>query len=156
MKTAIIYYSYGNNTRSIAKKIGESINADLFEIEPEIPYTKDYNALVDTEEEKMDQQEIVPIKKMNIDWNKYDKVILGTPVWWYAITPPMRSFLEKNKEELNKKTCRAFITNGGWIGHSKEDIENYVPLQSYVNLEFDENTIRKNSQIELENWIKSL
>ena len=57
MKTAIIYYSYGNNTRSIAKNIGESINADLFEIEPEIPYTKDYNALVDTEEEKMDKQE---------------------------------------------------------------------------------------------------
>ena len=62
----------------------------------------------------------------------------------------------KNKEELNKKTCRAFITNGGWIGHSKEDIEKYVLLQSYVNLEFDENTIRRNSQIELENWIKSL
>lgn len=156
MKPAIIYYSYGNNTRSIAKNIGESINADLFEIEPEIPYTKDYNALVDTEEEKMDKQEIVPIKEINIDWNKYDKVILGTPVWWYAVTPPMRSFLENNKEKLNKKTCSAFITNGGWIGHSKEDIENYVPLQSYVNLEFDENTIRKNSQIELENWIKSL
>ena len=38
----------------------------------------------------------------------------------------------------------------------QEDIEKYVLLQSYVNLEFDENTIRRNSQIELENWIKSL
>ena len=43
MKTAIIYYSYGNNTRSIAQKIKENIDADLYEIEPEIPYTKDYN-----------------------------------------------------------------------------------------------------------------
>ena len=76
-------------------------------IEPEIPYTKDDSTLVNMEEEKMDQQEIVP-------------------------------------------------TNEGWIGHFKEDIETYVPLQSYVNLEFDENTIRDNSQIELENWIKSL
>ncbi len=47
MKTAIIYYSFGGNTKKIADIIKEKTNGDLFEIETEKPYTGSYNSIVD-------------------------------------------------------------------------------------------------------------
>lgn len=158
MNTLIIYYSYGNNTRNIATEIKEKLNknVELLEIEPVHPYTMDYQTLVAEEEAKMNDQEIIEIKDMMIDFSKYNRIILGTPVWWYTITPPMRSFLDKYKQELKNKTCDAFFTNGGWLGHSIEEMKEYVHLNSYVNLEFDQHTIRNKSQKDLGTWINNL
>lgn len=95
MKSIIIYYSYGGNTKRIANLIHDKKGYDMVEIKPVVPYTNDYQKLVDEEENKMHQEEVVEIEPIHVDLNSYDRVILGTPVWWYTMTPPIRAFLKK-------------------------------------------------------------
>ena len=95
MRPIIIYYSYGGNTKRIAEDIHEKKVYDMVEIKPVVPYTSDYQKLVDLEESKMTQEELVEIEPINIDLSNYDTIILGTPVWWYTMTPPVRAFLKK-------------------------------------------------------------
>ena len=82
----------------------------MVEIKPVIPYTNDYQKLVDEEENKMHQEEMVEIEPININLSDCDTIILGTPVWWYTMTPPVRSFLKNN--DLTDKTIIPFATNG--------------------------------------------
>ena len=91
MKTLIVYYSYTNNTEKVAKRIAELKKYDILKLEPLIDYSTDYQKVVDEEEAKMDSEEIVELKPINIDLNQYDRIILGTPVWWYTMAPVVRS-----------------------------------------------------------------
>ena len=154
MKILIVYYSYGNNTRNIANIINKEIDADILEINPLKPFTTNYQELVDEYERKMDDKEIIELNDININLEDYDRVILGTPVWWYHITPVLRSFLVKY--DISKKKVYAFITNGGWLGESINDIKEYTNLSQYVNLEFDEDIIRKSSEERLNKFINDL
>ncbi len=152
MKTLIVYYSYTNNTEKVAKKIAELKKYDILKLEPLVDYSTDYQKVVDEEEAKMDSEEIVELKPINIDLNQYDRIILGTPVWWYTMAPVVRSFLHTHN--LNDKQVIVFITNGGWLGHTVNDIKKYCEIESYINLPFNGDKI-KDAQV-LSDWINSL
>ena len=152
MKTLIVYYSYTNNTEKVAKRIAELKKYDILKLEPLVDYSTDYQKVVDEEEAKMDSEEIVELKPINVDLNQYDRIILGTPVWWYTMAPVVRSFLSGNN--LNGKKVIAFITNGGWIGHTVEDIKKYCEIENYINLKFNSDKIQNEKS--LSDWINSL
>ena len=152
MKTLIVYYSYTNNTEKVAKKIAELKKYDILKLEPLVDYSTDYQKVVDEEEAKMDSEEIVELKPINVDLNQYDRIILGTPVWWYTMAPVVRSFLSSNN--LNGKKVIAFITNGGWLGHTVNDIKKYCEVGSYINLKFNGDKIQDEKS--LSDWINSL
>lgn len=152
MKTLIVYYSYTNNTEKVAKKIAELKKYDILKLEPLVDYSTDYQKVVDEEEAKMDSEEIVELKPINVDLNQYDRIILGTPVWWYTMAPVVRSFLSGNN--LNGKKVIAFITNGGWLGHTVEDIKKYCEIENYINLKFNGDKIQNEKS--LSDWINSL
>lgn len=152
MKTLIVYYSYTNNTEKVAKKIAELKKYDILKLEPLVDYSTDYQKVVDEEEAKMDSEEIVELKPINVDLNQYDRIILGTPVWWYTMAPVVRSFLSNNN--LNGKKVIAFITNGGWIGHTVEDIKKYCEIENYINLKFNGDKIQDEKF--LLDWIDNL
>lgn len=152
MKTLIVYYSYTNNTEKVAKKIAELKKYDILKLEPLVDYSTDYQKVVDEEEAKMDSEEIVELKPINIDLNQYDRIILGTPVWWYTMAPVVRSFLSGNN--LNGKKVIAFITNGGWIGHTVKDIKKYCEIENYINLKFNSDKIQDEKF--LLDWIDNL
>lgn len=152
MKTLIVYYSYTNNTEKVAKRIAELKKYDILKLEPLVDYSTDYQKVVDEEEAKMDSEEIVELKPINVDLNQYDRIILGTPVWWYTMAPVVRSFLSSNN--LNGKKVIAFIINGGWIGHTVEDIKKYCEVESHINLKFNGDKIQDEKS--LSDWISSL
>ncbi len=52
---------------------------------------------------------------MEIDWDKYDAVLLGTPVWFGSFAPAMKKFMSIYK--WREKVVYPFVTNGGTIGH---------------------------------------
>ena len=156
MRTAVVYYSYSNNTRRIAEIIAEKLNADILELVPAVPYTYNQEELVKDEEEKMDQQELIELEPFDLDLDFYDRIILGTPVWWYGISPAMRTFLVENKEQLKGKKFYAFITNGGWIGHAVDDLEEHVFLENVVDLQFNNKQLRLNYDKALDEFIKDL
>ena len=152
-KGIIIYYSYGGNTKQIANMIKDQTNFELLELTPKVPYTTNYQQFVDDEKEKMNTKEIIEINDVDIEFNDYDKIIIGTPVWWYSMSPVIRSFLEK--KNLPNKKVDIFITNGGWLGHTVEDFEEYLPINSYIDIKFNGNDLETPKE-EIKNWIYKL
>ena len=155
-KKAIVYYSYGNNTKKIVDQIKESVRADIYEIKPKIPFTTDYQTLVDQEEKKQGKEEIIEIENPKIKIKEYDIIILGTPVWWYTMSSPIRSFLKNN--DFTGKTIIPFATNGGWIGTTFEDIKKYAKgatIKNEMNIKFNGNNL-ETSLVGVTDWIDSI
>ena len=95
-KKIIIYFSYTGNTKMIAKKIAEKLNCRTLQIETVIPYSKDYDTVVNDEQNSEASNHLPEIKDININLNDYDEIILGTPVWWYRPVPAIRTFLTQS------------------------------------------------------------
>lgn len=90
----LVYFSYTGHTKYIAEIIKQNINCDVIRLEPAIPYSNDYNKVVN-DEQNQESSDIIPeIKDINIDLDLYDTIIIGTPVWWYRSAPVIRAFLK--------------------------------------------------------------
>lgn len=156
MKKLIVYYSYRGNTKSIADMIAKETDADILRIETVVPYEGSYNKVVNQGQDEVNAGYCPEIKPLSVDISSYDTVILGTPVWWYTFAPAMHTFLKN--QDWNGKTVYPFATNGGWIGHTFEDIKKIcrgADVKSGLNVRFDEATLRT-SKKEIENWIHKI
>ena len=126
MKKAIIYYSYSGNTRKIIELIKDKISdADIYEIKPKVSYGSDYDYVVSLGQDEVNNNVLREIEDININLDDYDTIILGTPVWWYTFAPVVHTFLAKY--DLTNKKVIPVITNGGWLGHTVQDIKKYCP-----------------------------
>lgn len=156
MKSVILYYSYGGNTRRIAKTISRAIGADLAEIQPVQPYTGSYDQVVEQGQEEVDRGYMPAIQPVTVDLTAYDTVILGTPVWWYTFAPVMKTFLHQT--DLQGKNVYAFATNGGWIGHTFEDFAAACPgahVHHGLNVRFEQDQQFTPDQ-EILTWAKAI
>lgn len=155
MKTLVVYYSYSGNTKQVVDMIKEKKNFDVLEIKPVNAYSDDYQKVVDDEEAKMDMNEIIEIKDVNVNLDYYDRILLGTGVWWYKITPAVRSFL--NKYDLKNKVIVPFITNGGWLGEALDDVKRYAKesnIKDAITIKFNGNTMEDSNKVK--SWIEGL
>lgn len=156
-KKLVVFYSYTGHTRYIANIIKEKLNCDILEIKPIKPYSTDYDTVVDQYQNNERAKETPIIEKIDIDLNEYSKIIVGTPVWWYTITPPIRTFLKEN--DLSGKTIIPFATNAGWLGRTFKEIEELCSnsnIGKEMNIVFTED-YNKNDLVtefeEIEKWI---
>jgi len=84
----VVYYSAKTHTKAVAKKIAENINADIFEIVPEQIYTSEdlnwtnSNSRVSREHEDESLRNIKLVTTKVDNWEKYDTVLIGYPIWW--------------------------------------------------------------------------
>lgn len=155
MKKLVVYYSYSGNTKQVVYMIKEKKNFDVLKIKPVNDYSDDYQKVVDDEEAKMDMNEIIEIKDINVNLDYYDRILLGTGVWWYKITPAIRSFL--NKYDLKDKVIVPFITNGGWLGGALDDVKRYVKesnIKDAITIKFNGNTMEDSNKVK--SWIEGL
>ena len=155
-KKLIIYYSYTNNTKKIAKQIQKVTGADICEIETVTPYLGDYNAVVDQGKQEIDSGYKPKIKSISVNLEDYDTIILGTPVWWYTYAPAVSTFL--SEYDLSGKTVIPFATNGGWLGHTIKDIEKACKNSKVINsidIKFNVDKMIL-SEAKLKKWINSL
>lgn len=140
MKKAIVYYSYSGNTKNIVDMIKEKVSADVFEIKPKTPYSTDYDEVVDLGQDEVNSNTLREIEDININLDSYDTIILATPVWWYTYAPVVHTFLEKY--DLKDKTIMPIVTNGGWLGHTIDDIKKYCSnVTNELVLKFDGNKL---------------
>ena len=109
-KVLIAYYSHSGNTEAAAKKIQAVTGGDLFEIQPKTAYPKDYNAVVSQAQEEK-RNDVRPELIDNGDVKDYDIIFVGTPVWWYTMAGPVKTFLSKN--DFSGKIIVPFCTHGG-------------------------------------------
>ena len=159
MKTIIIYYGYGKHTRMIAERVKDELECDILEIKPKVPYSNDYQKVVDETTDNLQTKDTPEIENIDINLDEYDRVILGTPVWWYTITPPIRTFL--SKYDLSGKRVYPFATNAGWLGSTFEEIKELCKgnVQNEISIKFTtDHTENKlvTSNKEIEDWIRSL
>lgn len=114
-KTLVVYYSASGNTERVAKDIAEATGADLFEIEPVEPYTdadlnwtnSDSRVSREHEDETLRN---VPLKTTEAaDWDSYDTVFIGYPIWWGIAAWPVDNFVKEN--DFSGKTVIPFATS---------------------------------------------
>lgn len=129
MKTIVIYFSAEKGkTRKIAEELSNSIDADLFEIRPEQPYSASdlmwMNPLARCNKEKLGKKDVPVIGRIE-NWGDYDTVYLGFPIWYYAAPNVVNTFCKGY--DWNGKTLHIFATSGSsGIGKTAEKLERYV------------------------------
>lgn len=158
MSKLIVYFSYTGNTRMIANKIKEKLNCDILEIKTVIPYSNDYQSVVDDEQNQESSNHLPEIQSINVDLSKYDEIILGTPVWWYRPVPAIRTFLTQN--DLSGKAIKFFATNAGWLGRTFKEIKTLCPnsnIDKGMNIIFQSYSDKLVTKEEdIESWISTL
>ena len=123
-----------------------------------IPYSEDYQSVVDDEQNSEASNYLPEIQDINIELDKYDEIILGTPVWWYRPVPAIRTFLTQN--DLSGKTIKPFATNAGWIGKTFKEIKSLCPnskVEDELNIIFESYSDKLvTSEKEIDKWIDLL
>lgn len=109
MKILIVYYSRTGVTKKLAIHLASFLNADLEEIKDQNSRLGLLGYLNSGKEAAL--KKIIPIEKLIFDPKDYDLVLVGTPVWAFTISSPVRSFLEKYKNDF--KAWAMFCTQGG-------------------------------------------
>lgn len=114
-KTLVVYYSASGNTERVAKDIAEAADADLFEIVPTEVYTNDdlnwtkADSRVSREHDDESLRD-VPLTTTEVpDWDSYDTVFIGYPIWWGIAAWPVDGFVKAN--DFTDKTVIPFATS---------------------------------------------
>lgn len=113
MNTAIVYYSMGGNTAWAAGRLAERLGAELIAVRPRRAYP-DRGARKFLRGGRAALFGVTPaLEPYDFDAARYDRVILGTPLWAGRISPPLRSFLKQQRGALEGKKLAALICCGG-------------------------------------------
>ncbi len=129
MRTLVIYFSAETGkTKAIAEELAKELGADIFAITPEQPYSaadmKWTNPLARCNKEKIGKKD-VPVTGKIGNWNEYDTVYLGFPIWYYAAPNVVNTFCKGY--DWNGKTLHIFATSGSsGIGKTAEKLKPYV------------------------------
>jgi flavodoxin len=114
-KVLVAYFSASGVTRDIAEKLSEAAGADIYEIKPEVPYTKaDLNWMdkrARSTVEMNDRSSRPALADKDADIDVYDTILLGFPIWWYVAPTIINSFLEAY--DFSGKKIILFATSGG-------------------------------------------
>lgn len=125
----VAYFSATGNTRPVAELMADILEADLYEIVPEDPYTDDdlnYNTDCRANDEQNDPDARPAISGGVEHMEQYDTILLGYPIWWGVEPKIVDTFLESY--DLSGKTIAPFCTSGGsGVNASVSGIRELVP-----------------------------
>lgn len=124
MRTLVAYFSAGGTTARYAEALARALGADLFEIVPETPYTaadiRWTNPLARCNREKIGRKD-VPVRGSVRDWDGYDTVCLGFPIWYYGAPNVVATFC-KGLDWAGKKVMLFATSGGSDIGKTAEKL----------------------------------
>ena len=131
----VAYFSASGVTAKVAETLSEAIGADLYEIEPKVPYTKadldwmDKQSRSTIEMNDPASRPAIAIKRDNMD--DYDTIFIGFPIWWYVAPHIINTFLESY--DLTGKTIIPFATSGGsGMGKTNEKLQPSCPNSKLI------------------------
>ena len=126
----VAYFSASGVTAKLAEALSEAIGADLYAIEPEVPYTKaDLNWMNKNSRSSVEMKDpasrpAIAGKRDNMD--EYDTIFVGFPIWWYVAPTIINTFLESY--DFTGKTIIPFATSGGsGMGKTNEKLQPSCP-----------------------------
>lgn len=135
-KTLVAYFSASGVTAKVADKLAKAINADLYEIAPEVPYTKADLNWMDKKSrssvEMNDRSSRPAIGTIVENMDQYDTVFVGFPIWWYREPSIIDTFMESY--DFTGKTVILFATSGGsGLGDSYKNLQALAPGAKVIN-----------------------
>mgnify|MGYP001386371953 CR=1 FL=1 len=134
-KKLVAYFSATGTTASLAKKLAEAADADIFEIRPAIPYTMDDLNWRDRQSRssmEMSDRSSRPVMAETVtDVSGYDTVYICFPVWWYVAPTIINTFLESC--DFSGKRIILFATSGGsGFGKTVEGLQSSAPGANFI------------------------
>ena len=132
MRTLVIYYSLEGNTKLIAETIASSLNADLYRIKPMFdiqvhPFMK----YVDGTRLILDHCK-PNLESLKVDFTRYDRIYVGTPVWALNVAPAIRTLL---LDKIKDKEVALFYTYKGLPYHFEEKNNRFLSIHGFKNVQ---------------------
>ena len=155
-KRLVAYFSASGVTAKVAENLADAIGADIFEIQPEVPYTKadlnwmDKKSRSTIEMSNPNSRPAIAAKRDNMD--EYDTIFVGFPIWWYVAPTIINTFLESYN--LKGKTIIPFATSGG-SGMGKTN-EKLAPSYTGAKLLHGKVFNSYSSKADLSAWVETL
>lgn len=157
-KTLVVYYSASGNTKDVAEKIAKNTDGDLFEIEPKEPYTDDDldwtndDSRVSREHDDESLRDVELVSTTVDNWDSYDTVYIGYPIWWGIAAWPVDQFVKDN--DFTGKTVIPFCTAASsGIGDSGNLLEEMAGTGDWKEGERFHSGV---SESDIRSWIDSL
>lgn len=107
-KILVAYFSWGGTTQRMAQEIANQTEAELFRIEPTVPYPTDYTECTEVALEERDNDARPAIAGKVENWEQYDIIFIGSPVWWHTAPMIIATFAESY--DFSGKTVVPFCT----------------------------------------------
>lgn len=155
-KKLVAYFSASGVTAKVAAKLAEAVGADMFEIQPQVPYTRadlnwqDEEARSTIEMRDPASRPMIAAKRDNMA--DYDIIFVGFPIWWYVAPTIINTFLESY--DLTGKTIIPFATSGGsGMGKTNEKLMPSCPGAKLLEGKVFKGGV---SMAELEKWAEGL
>ena len=134
-KVLVAYFSASGATEKVAKKVADAIEADIYEIKPEVKYTKaDLNWLNKKSRSsvEMNNKSLRPAMiSGDVDISGYDTVCIGFPIWWYVAPTIINTFLESY--DFSGKKIILFATAGSsGFGNTAAELKPSAPNSEII------------------------
>ena len=154
-KKIVAFFSASGTTKKAAEMISEEANADLFEIEPKVPYTKADLDWMDKKSrssiEMSDKKYRPEIVKNELDLSSYNEILLGFPIWWYVAPTIINTFLESY--DFSGKKIVLFATSGGsGFGNTMKELQPSAPDAVIT----EGRLLNRGTKQEISEWVNSL
>ncbi len=125
-KSAVVFYTWGGQAKTMAEEIAKLTGADIIEVKPKTPYSDNYSTCVKDAKKEMDEGKLPELTETDFDMSAYDTVYLGSPIWFGTIAAPIAAFL--TEVDLTGKIVKPFVTHGGGgKGHTDKDVAALCP-----------------------------
>ena len=134
-KKLVAYFSASGKTAKVADMLADAVGADIYEIRPEVPYTKaDLNWMNKKSRSSVEMNDKTfrpAIADKNAKIDQYDTIILGFPIWWYVAPTIINTFLEGY--DFSGKKIILFATSGSsGFGKTVEELKVSVPASCEI------------------------
>ena len=125
-KVLVLYYSQTGATKTVAEEFGRQLGADVVAFDVTAPYDGDFNATVVRCKDEMATGNLPVLAPLKVDFNKYDVIFLGYPIWFGTYAPPVSALL--NEKDFTGKTIVPFCTFGsGGLESSTSALATAIP-----------------------------
>ena len=134
-KKLVAYFSASGKTAKVADMLADAVGADIYEIRPEVPYTKaDLNWMNKKSRSSVEMNDKAfrpTIADKNAKIDQYDTIFLGFPIWWYVAPTIINTFLEGY--DFSGKKVILFATSGSsGFGKTVEELKVSVPASCEI------------------------
>lgn len=138
MKTLIVYYSLENHVKKLAEELSKRSGADLLQLHTVKPYPESGAAKFLVGGKSALAGEKPKLQPYIFNADKYDAILFASPVWASTFTPPIRSFVEVNREKLSGKALGGMLSyKGGGGDKALAKLRQYLTGEKDGRLKFE-------------------